>query len=380
MTYIILITVILNLQVYCQVQTDSFKVLNKNSSFTINASGFALGKVYRSVDPFYHASFLLHTATVFNYGSNIKLGLRFVSEVRNFSEGYDNRQNTILWAKPFIWGKFENIILDSTTVLAGDQWRIKHGQGLFLDDFEGLGATFRGYQDKFELEATLVGVGYNYYDDLYKFSLGYNNIFRLGYIFNFYQFSYDNLNLLTLDFRLGLYKGLTAYSELGYNPRSQSKAGLLGINYNFESKRFIINSKVEYRHYDKNIWNEERPSEYQYFYSLTAIDKPMNNYYLYIIQQKILDVLAARVFMQLYIYKQFYAAADLEPGIGSIKYFAYKTELGYEIIKTVKFKIGVMNKFFSPRGPIEYDIDSENFGMFRLSKRPWVFAEATFKL
>lgn len=383
----------LNLSIFSQVSSDTFlTVKGVPVNFNIEANGMVLTHITKHRDPYYHASAFISSVITTNIGKRVRIPVRLISEVQNFSASYSDRQNAVFRVKPTIQARLDKIIgVDSVVINVGDLWRQKHGQGLMLDQFEAQGGEVTFYRNKIFINVRDLGYGYTGYDDIFSVSAGYDSVIALRYFINIinnrdndfgrssgYYDYYRDIKIVSVDSYTRLNRNISIYNEAAINLKTYSKGALIGCNFNYGFKRSFIDAKIEFRYYDKNFFFEDGTPSLPFFESLTALDKSVNIYYLYLNRTDIKNyTFGGRIKGRLYIYEDFFADADIEPVTGSMNLFAYEASVGIEPELNVFLKAGIMNKFLN--------IDNYNFinipedkDMFYLDNRPFLFAKAVF--
>lgn len=383
----------INLQLLSQLSTDTvFTVKGVPVAFDIEANGMVLSHITKYRDPYYHASAYLSSVVTAKIGKNVRIPVRLISEVRNFSESYNSKNNSVFLIKPSLQVRLNKFIgLDSIVLNVGDLWRQKHGQGLMLDQFEAQGGEVTFYKNKVFINARDLGFGYTGFDDIFTVSAGFDSLFAVRFFINTinsnknnfnnairYYDLYRDISVLSVDSYKRINKYISIYEEAAINLKTYSKGALIGCNFNYGFKRSFIDAKIEFRFYDKNFFFEDGTPSLPFFESLTALDKSVNIYYLYLNRTDIKNyTFGGRIKGRLYIYEDFFADADIEPVTGSMNLFAYEASVGIEPELNVFLKAGIMNKFLN--------IDNYNFinipedkDMFYLDNRPFLFAKAVF--
>ncbi|HMQ70008.1 MAG TPA: hypothetical protein PKA90_13485 [Ignavibacteria bacterium] len=352
---------------------DTLKKSN-NFKFSIIADGFILSNLSYPIDPFYHASGLFNSIVTTSIGSNINIPLRLVSEVWNFSNSYESPKNMYLWAKPSINIKIpvSFFYVDSIMFTAGDLGRVRQGQGLSLDYFESQGGTFDiMVAKKINLNLTGIGYGWTGIDDMYLFGISYDSIISMRFLDDLD--SENSSRILSADFSIFGNKNLRMYGEAGYNFDQKSKGLLTGLEYMNVFKNGWTNLSFEYRHYDKNFLNLTGKNSYPYFNSLTALDKPLNNFRYYQPKTSNIDALAARVTFKYFLFPRFFVMSDVEMiSIGNPQ-FAYESVIGFEAYEGVNINVGFLNKFFQLYNP--FNVESQ---MFSLHDELWFMLNANY--
>lgn len=378
----------LNAALYSQINTDTlFTLKGVPVSFTIDAEGFVLSHVTEYQDPFYHASGMFSSVVTAKIGKNVRVPLRIVAENWNFSEKYGSDKNLWFWVKPSIQARIIRLpILDSVVFNVGDLWRQKQGQGLILDYFEYQGGEVKFYKNKLEIAVRDMGYGLTGSDDIATFSVGYDSAISIRHFMNYFNFgnSSKDVNISSIDSYVKISRNIHIYQEAALNLSSFAKGANLGLVILYGWKKNFVDTKIEFRYYEKDFYFENT-SVTNYFESMTALDKPLNNYYVYLINNQLNRVLSARVRARWFPIDGFFADVDLEPMIGDIEKFGYEAAIGFEPESNVFLRAGIMNKFFNRR--YEYyegfdsrvDIPQDN-GFFRLGKKPFLFAKASFKI
>jgi hypothetical protein len=337
-------------------------------------AGWIIGQVSRSVDPFYHGSGLLHGVMTVKIGDNVQVPLRVISEVWNYSQGYGQVLTTL---RPAVRVSLPGAgPVDSLTVLAGDLWRVRHGQGLMLDYFESQGAAVGVYGGRLALEGRFIGAGWSGHDDVYAFGFAYDSRMALRYFDNNSDGgSYQGSRIVSADLRLPVAQGVEVYAEGASNTTTKHGAWLAGVRWEATKVRNRIAATAEYRHYDQRFFNNEQPIPvpYPYFFSLTALDKPVHNYHFYLRRPGAHDVVAVRTRGRAYG-GPWFVDADLEAIAGEPAgyYFAGEASVGVEANPLVDLRVGALNKFFGPTFPSDGP-------MFVVDENPWWFVKAAFR-
>jgi hypothetical protein len=355
-------------------------------SFSLNVEGFVLSHITTYEDPFYHASALFNSVLTAKIGSNVSVPLRIVAENWNFSSSYGSSKNIKVWIKPSIKAKISKVLfLDSVVFNVGDLWRQKQGQGLILDYYEAHGGEVKLYKKRFEISLRDMGFGLTGFDDIATFGLGYDSVICLRHFMNYYNLGNNrkDINISSIDSYVKLNSNIHIYQEAAINLKSYAKAANLGLVLLYQWKKNFLDAKFEFRYYEKDFYFENTPYT-SYFESMTALDKPLNQFYIYMINNNLNRVLSARVKARYFPYDGFFGDVDLEPMLGDIEKFGYEASIGFEPEVNVLLRAGIMNKFFNLKGSYLYLHDSrielpENNEMFRLSKKPFLFAKASFK-
>ncbi len=347
-------------------RTDSVPV-----TFSWAASGFVMGQFTEAVDPFYHASGLLHLTVTARVGANLEVPLRLVSEAWNFSQPY---QTNITSVRPALRVTLRRGAGDSLTLLAGDLWRVRHGQGLALDHFESQGAALVATSGRWSLEGRLIGFGWAGPDDLYALSLVYDSRLAVRLLDDSPDFPpYAGSRIVSVDARVAVPVAGEVYTELGRNLDARRWGGLAGVRRHFRDGRHRLVVSVEYRHYDDDFFRNDTngSSIYPYYVSLTALDKPLHNFQLYQQHRGRHDVVAARAQGRAYL-RSWFVDVDVERITGTLDYVAYEGSVGFEAGPNADLRIGGLNKFLQPPTAQE--------GMFRVRDRPWWFMKVTIDL
>lgn len=352
-------------------KTDT--VLNTPVKFSIAGDGFILSSFTQgSISPFYHASALFNSIITAKIGDNVSLKLRAVAEVWNFSDFYGSPQNLFTWAKPSIniSVPINSSIVDEFYVQAGDMGRMKHGQGLCLDYFEAQGVDLKLKSKKLMLEFKTAGWGWTGLDDIHTLSLSYDTNFAVRWFSDYYNYSVD---IISGDFNFPLWKGFNLYGEYGKNSTTMGDGYLFGAKYQIQGKKSYLKLSAEYRHYDASFLKFGNYDKFPYFNSLTAIDKPVNNFQYYqSMYSSDVDILSVRIIGKYFFMDKFFLFGDVE---SSVIIPAYQLLLGYEAVKDVDINIGFMNKFFRLYNSQNSNRDS----MFMLLKELWSVISISYK-
>lgn len=340
--------------------------------FSFAASGFVLSNVNGDVDPFYHASALLHVVVNARVGDNVDIPMRLLSEAWNFSQPYSVTLTTLRPAiRVAVRSRHPG---DSLAVLAGDLWRVRHGEGLSLDDFESRGAAFGAYSGHWTLDGHLIGWGWTGVDDLYTLSLGYADRIAIRFLDDSPDIpGYRGSRVVSTDARVAIPVAGTLYGELARNVDAQRWGGLVGVRGRLERGRHRLSGRVEYRHYDRNFFrNDDNVAvTYSYFSSLTALDKPMHSFHLYQTRRGRHDVFAVRVQGRASV-GSWFVDADVEGIAGTVHEIAYEAAIGVSPSPVADLRVGILNKIF------QFPIASQD--MFALRDSPWCFMRATIDL
>ncbi|HEV8265703.1 MAG TPA: hypothetical protein VGQ06_12215 [Gemmatimonadales bacterium] len=341
------------------------------ATFSYTASGFVMSQVTEPVDPFYHASGLLHVMVSARVGANIEVPLRLLSEAWSFSQPY---QANITSVRLAVRATLRRSSGDSLTLLAGDLWRVRHGQGLALDNFESQGAAVVASSGRWALEGRLIGFGWAGPDDLYALSLEYDSRVALRLLDDSPDVpSYVGSRIVSADARLAVPIVGEAYAEIGRNVDARRWGALAGVRRQFGDARHRLAVNVEYRHYDRDFFRNETNGAaiYFYFVSLTALDKPLHTFQLYQQHRGRHDVVAARAQGRAYL-RSWFLDADVETITGTLDDVAYEASIGFDAGPNADLRVGGLNKF------LQFPTAQE--GMFRTRDRPWWFMKVTIDL
>ena len=371
-----------------QIQTDTvFTLKGVPVSFNIDAEGMVLSHITRHKDPFYHASAYMGTVITMKIGSNVSIPLRFVAEVWNFSNDYGREHNLYTWAKPSIQARVNKILgLDSAVFNVGDLWRQKQGQGLIFDHFESQGGEITLYKNRVYLSARDLGYGFTGYDDIATISAGYDSLLAIRYMMNYYNYPVGvaDLKIASLDSRVRINKNFWMYEEAAINIDTKAKSALVGFLAGYRNKRSFFNAQLELRYYEKDFFFEEMPQRLPFFISLTVLDKPVNQFYTYMIRNSTNITIGGRFTGRYFINNDFFIDADLEPVAGDFNMFFYEAAIGFEPESNVLLRAGIMNKFLNAERDFSIfyygSEDPELNDMFVTDKKPFLFAKASFRL
>jgi hypothetical protein len=333
------------------VGTTSFKV-------TVPTSGFILSGLTESVDPYYHASGLLFAVPALEVDSILTVQLRTSVENTNYSERYLSEFNLKLWARPSATLRLPlGWIFDTLRVHGGDLWRVRAGRGLALDHFESLGSNIRLVAGKTAFELTTIGAGWTGWDDIYIASIEYDSTIRLNAFTNHFAGITDldaeqDKIMFSIDGAVRA-EHLEVYGEVGYMLNA-GFGGMLGVQGEFESDRFVVGGRVEYRRYNRQFFqtivNEYRPGQYIYINSLTALDKPVMTFRDY---TQIRDGLYGRLYGHVRVLDNIIIGTNTE----LFNALFTDTYVGYRLDDLVEASIGYLSKIF-----VLYD---ENLNYFR---------------
>lgn len=337
-------------------------------TFSLHGNAFVLSTLEGNISPFYHASSLFHGVASVGIGKNLSVHLRIVSEVWSFSEMYDDPENFFTWAKPSIRGVIpvHAFGLDTITFRVGDLWRVTHAHGLVLDYFEAQGSEISLQFGPVRVQGRTIGVGIDYYDDIYSFDVVYNSI--VGFHF-FDDFAGSFLNggekdaeIFSVDADVPVIDGIHTYAEAGFNHLQHAKGLIVGVEAALMLQGASLDLRAEYRHYDAGFWGSPTiPARYgqgwvlydsletrrfPYFNSLTAIDKPINTPHLYMTHGRSAQTFSLRVKVKQSIVGGLHFAADAEKLFGTYDRFFYEAGIGYDLDPRVIFFFGPFNKIF----------------------------------
>jgi|GEM_PF-4354709 len=377
--------------ILAQITTDTFKVAGTPVFINAAIEGTGLSNINECIDPYYHASAFIMSVVTFHIGKNVEIPVRIAAENQSFSKMYDDEDNFVSWIKPSIKAVITTVpLIDSINILAGDLWRIKHGQGLLLDNYEAHGITAKMSVKNFSIQSTWAGTGVFGWDDLMTFSLIYKNNFAVRYFNDYYYHSQlypgskpttNYFNVISGDAFTTVNKNISIYTEGAFNTITKKKAALAGVDISYEGKRFSITCNAEFRHYENNFFTEGEKYQPYYIKSLTSLDKPLNSYIMYINNPKLSNTFSARIKGKLFLYKNFFVGADIEPILGDTALLAYESVIGFEAEKNVNLMFGIMNKFFVTEsyGYYEYSSFEPSANMFYVRNKPWLMLKATFK-
>jgi hypothetical protein len=348
-------------------QADSLPV-----TFTLRFSGFVLGQVTEPVDPFYHASAMLHVIATARVGTNVEVPVRVLAEAWSFSQPYGFNITTVRPAIRVAWrGRSPR---DSLVLLVGDLWRVRHGQGLALDDFESQGGIVNARAGRWRATAALIGYGWAGPDDLYTLGLEYHDRVAVRLLDDSPDVpAYAGSRILSADGRLALPVVGEVYGEIGRNVDRRRWGALVGLRRTVRSSRNEVRASLEFRHYDSDFFGNETNAGvtvYPYFGSLTALDKPLHNFQLYQAHRGRHDVVAARVQGRASV-RHWFVDGDVEGITGTIDELGYEASVGVEANAAVDLRTGVLNKFF--RFPTAGE------GMFSVRDTPWWFLKVTIR-
>jgi hypothetical protein len=341
------------------------------------ASGFVLGQLAGPVEPFYHASALLHTVITAKVGTNVEIPVRALAEVWNFSNYYGIGSTAI---RPALHVTIRDAgLLDSITVLVGDLWRMKHGQGLVLDYFESQGGELAAYAQRWALQVRAIGMGWGVADDLYSVSLGFDSLIGVRYLDDSPDIpAYRGSQFLSVDVAPKVADLGRLYAEAGRNLDTRTWGGLVGARGGYARGRNHVTFSAEYRHYERSFFNNDSVGGfmngglvYPYYASLTALDKPLNTPHLYLQHRGQHNVAAARVRGRVYL-KDWFLDADLEGLTGTVDLLAYDVAIGFAANPLADLSVGVLNKLF--RFPTYAQ------SMFNVRDKAWPFMRASFRI
>src|SRR4030095_3692730 len=274
-----------------------------------------LSHITETRSPFYHASGLFHSVVSTNIGKNVRIPLRFVAEAWSFSEKYGSRNNLLTWAKVAIQARIPKLFfLDSLVLNLGDLWRQKQGEGLILDYFEAQGGEAKFYRNKFFFSARALGYGLTGSDDIATFSIGYDSALSINHFLNYFipDPILHNINISSICAYSKVNENFHIYQEAAINLRTHDKGFLGGFLVKYLKKKNFIDARIEFRFYDKDFYSDQEFNS-PYFESLTALDKPVNQYYTYLVRDSISRVFAGRIKGRWFPFDGFFIDADLEP-------------------------------------------------------------------
>lgn len=362
--------------VIAQVSTDTLKVGALSVRASLEAEALVLSNFIKANDPFYHASTMLHAVPSVTINDIVSIRLRTIAENWNWSNSYDASENKIFWAKPSI--RF-NIpvthVADSITVLVGDLWRIKSGQGLALDYFEAQGMQGEVHAGKFYFKAAVAGYGWTGQDDIYIGRAQYDSVFGLNVFVNTLthiaelDLSGTDRAVLSADVDITLGNGFRVYAEVG-TTLVHSAAAMAGIKYNFDSDNTTIDVKIEGRYYRGKFFDGAptygpygfTDPSYPYINSMTSLDKPINTYRSWVDRERGAYI---RIKARQIIYGGLFISTDTEYITDGEGVYT-ESGIGYRVMKDADLQIVYLNKLFTL-----YD---SGFGvhapMFRLSSQP----------
>jgi len=346
-------------------------------TLAVRSSGFVMGQVTEAVDPFYHASALLHTMITAKIGTNVEVPVRVLAEVWNFSNSYGLGSTAV---RPAMRVTIRNSTpLDSIAVLVGDLWRVKHGQGLVLDYFESQGGELSAHARRWALQVRGIGMGWGVVDDLYSISLAFDSLIGVRYLDDSPDVSlYRGSQFVSVDVAPRVGRLGRLYAEMGANIDTHTWGSLVGARGSYRRGRNHVARNAEYRHYDRAFFNNDSVGTsfngallYTYYVSLTALDKPLNTPHLYLQRRGQHNVVAALVRGRVYL-KDWFLNADLEGLTGTVDLFAYEATIGFAANPLAELSVGVLNKLF--RFPVYAQ------PMFRVRDKPWPFLRASFRI
>lgn len=350
---------------------DTFRIGNVTVRPGIEAHAQVLTTAEGNTGPFYHAHGLLHILPSLTINDAVSLRLRTVAEAWSFSSSYLGENNLHLWALPSIRARIVGGgFLDSITVLAGDLWRIKNGQGLALDYFEALGVNVAFHMGDFDVEATTAGYGWTGWDDIYMLNVRYDSLIRVNAFYNFgplvsAQGEYIlNRRIISIDVQLPIAGGLSTYGEFGF-AFNHGIGALLGLKYIYKDSATNIQIQAEGRGYGRDFFATAFFG-YPYINSITSLDKPVNTYRSWV-GQDIGFYLRAQARQR--IYDQFFLTTDTEYlSLNSALYT--ETCIGYAVTTGVDITVGYLNKLFNlygvPVDPFNPSGASDHNSMFRV--------------
>lgn len=341
-------------------------------TFSYTASGFVLGNLNGSIDPFYHASALLHVRVTAQIGDNVEVPIRVLTEAWNFSQSYGGTFTTVRPAIRIATRRRGSG--DSLAFVAGDLWRVRHGEGLLLEDFESRGAAFGAYTGSWTFSGHVIGFGWTGADDLYSLSLGYAGYAAIRFFYDSPDIlPYAGSRILSADGRITMPVAGELYGEIARNVDARRWGGLIGLRRRLGSGRDRLSVRVEYRHYDRNFFRNEDNSSILYFYfpSLTALDKPLHSFHVYQTRRGRHDVVAAHLQGRAYL-GSWFVDADVEAIAGTIHEIAYEAAMGFNANPLVDLRVGLLNKIFQ--------LPATMGDMFRLRELPWYFMKVTIDL
>jgi len=379
-----------------QINISSFKIDDVPFSLSLSAKGFAEEKQGISFDPFYHGSALLQSNLNLKINNIAYINVRAANEIWSFSQEYSvmDYYYDHLWARPSIGVVVENPektlkiklpllkYIDTVQYVIGDLYRRGIGNGLLLEDFESQGSYLKlNFLKNFYFEGTSMGAGWTMMDDFRIASLGFSSYIKFSYVNHFYQDDYisnePNRNRI-FDLALNYsFSNFELKSELARNSRNKSYGFLGGVNYKLEAPSTLIKAEAQFRHYDKEFFYYTDSTFYpSYFLSMTAIDKPLNNYQLYQLTPENQNAFGISFYLRQNLIDKFFLNFQWEQVWGNHyleedaeqQKFAYDTSLEYFLNRFFLLKLGMHNKFMRNY----FDIGPG--GMFILSKIPSYYA------